>query len=157
MNEEVSLLNSRSLSQFSSLSIPARWLFTKQRRENSAPLLTNATRPSPKSGEQKKVRPSFYLAASCLALGVSGFLLLPPAAHSDEQTEKLFAHGWTISESHPCSEMEPGSFFEADSDQVAIEGYFSTTGLILISGSTLPEPPYQCRKIKQPSFIQEIQ
>ncbi|MGE3262783.1 MAG: hypothetical protein AB7K68_13465 [Bacteriovoracia bacterium] len=111
---------------------------------------STATKPSKKSA----VRPSFYLAATSLALGVAGFLLLPGTAETPENFETLLAHGWQLTDSTPCQNLEPGTYFELESESGVAEGFFSLSGQWLISD--LPEPPFLCRKISRPTFIQEI-
>lgn len=143
-----------SSSQFSWLFFsrftPARWRSTGQRESVSVPSSSTATKASKKSG----VRPSFYLAATSLALGVSGFLLLPGAAEPSENFEALLAHGWQLADSIPCPAVEPGNYFELESESGVAEGFFSPKGQWLVSD--LPEPPFTCRTISRPTFIQEI-
>jgi hypothetical protein len=161
MKAEASLLSSPSFSQFYLRFMPARLRSTVPLPGVSTPSSKSATQTSRKSAAtakaKAKARPSFYLAASCLALGVSGYLFLPGEEANVENLNALLAKGWVFADSSACPRLEQGIFFEIDSDQGGnIEGFLTSSGRWLISAPALPQAPYSCRKIKAPSFIQEI-
>lgn len=154
MKKEAFLSNSPLRSRSCSRFMPARWHFTKPPAGSSGPSSTKETRPSKKSAG--KPRPSFYLAASCLALGISGYLILQPPAELETEISTLLARGWQWNESVRCANAAPGTYFEFESPTSSVEGFFSQSGRWLTALETLPEPPYQCRKISRPTFIQEV-
>ncbi|MGZ3696066.1 MAG: hypothetical protein ACXWQO_18590 [Bdellovibrionota bacterium] len=133
--------------------MPARFQSTPQQEKGSVRSCASGTKASKKSG----ARPSFYLAASCLALAISGYLLLPSPQEAQENLDYLLGHAWQWIDSTPCADAEPGNFFEIESQQDSTEAYLSRTGRWLIASPALPEAPFVCHKINAPLFIQEIQ
>lgn len=151
MKEEESLLNLRWPLPYFARSTPAPPSSTAVPTGGFARSSSSATKESKKRG----VRPSFYLAASMLTLGVSGWMLLPKRAQLDDY-EMLLAKGWEFTDSMNCPGLEPGSYFTVESENASAEGYYGPDGRWMASALPLPEAPATCRKITQPTFIQEV-
>lgn len=109
-----------------------------------------------KRSKRSAPRPSFYLAAACLALGVSGFLLTSQAPKSSPHPE-LLERGWQTVDFVPCPGLEPNDFFELEGDGTSIEGLFVDAGTWLISRPLGASENTSCHKIKFPAFIEEVQ
>ena len=82
-------------------------------------------------------------------------MLIPQSRRLDDY-ETLLAKGWEWADSVNCPALVPGSYFTIESENASAEGYFGPDGRWMVSALPLPESPATCRKISQPTFIQEV-
>lgn len=154
MKREESFLNQLFRSYLSPYSFPARFLSIGHGKKSIPPLSTSGTK---KSASCAPRRPSAYLSLAFLALAISAFLSLRgESGNLDSQSPRLLAKGWAQTDPPACENLKEG-YFELESENSTVELYHSPSGQILSSRPTpWPEPPYHCRPIAKPSFIQEI-
>jgi hypothetical protein len=74
---------------------------------------------------------------------------------ADPRTTSLLARGWVSVDHLECPSPSPGSFFEVSGEQGSAEVLALKSGF-LASRAPLPEPPYECRQIHEPHFVEEI-
>ena len=79
-----------------------------------------------------------------------------PAAALDEETLYLRARGWLDVSAPECKSLAYQHYYELESMEDSAEIFVSADGNILGAKAPLPEPPYSCRPIPKPNFIQEI-
>jgi hypothetical protein len=90
-------------------------------------------------------------------LAVSAFLSLRAETEpEDPQIAPLLAHGWEWVDSTPCGNLEPGRFYEIESEAQAAELYAAGSDRYLTAAPHWPEAPALCRPITKPTFIQEV-
>lgn len=112
-----------------------------------------------KASKGSAARPSVILRLACLALGISAYLgLQAPPTEEDPQLTSLAARGWSPVEGSPCPGLEPGNFYEAESESESREFYYLGAEQTLSARPPpWPEGELRCRKISHPSHVQEIQ
>jgi hypothetical protein len=101
-------------------------------------------------------RPSYYLMAACFLLLISAAVgLSGGAAEEDPALSALRARGWAALDHVECAGLTAGDYFEVSSEKESAEIYYLGASS-LASRAPLPEPPYECRKIPKPHFVEEI-
>ena len=103
-------------------------------------------------------RPSFYLMTFCLMLVVSAAVGLSEESSlsADPLTAPLLARGWVYLDHVDCDRLQPRAFYELSNERESAEFFTASDGRYLASRPALPEPPYECRPISEPHFIEEI-
>jgi hypothetical protein len=97
------------------------------------------------------------MAASALlvisgAVGLSG----GPAQPFAQMPHQLTARGWSALDQVGCEGLLPGHYYEVGNEESTAEIFAFEEGRFLASRLPLPEPPYACRPIFEPNFVEEI-
>lgn len=100
-------------------------------------------------------KPSLYLTLAFLFLGISSYLALQGENNPISPWGKILqSKGWQEIERANCPEKF--TFAEIGNETESREIYQSES-IVLASKLPLPDAPYICHEIKQPSFITEIE
>ena len=127
-------------------------MFIKNWKIDFAELWKNATPPS-KIWAREKRKPSFWL---LLALAALTIFCAASEKPSDPWTPALRARGWIETEASLCKNLGPGEFGELESPETEVEVYVSMEGSVWMSKHLAETPAELCRKIRQPSYVEEI-
>jgi hypothetical protein len=91
-----------------------------------------------------------------LSLTVSAALSLSGSATpAGDAAAALRARGWQETGHLVCGDLRPGAYYEAGNEESSAELLALPGGGALVSG-LLPDPPYACREIPGPQFVEEI-
>jgi hypothetical protein len=85
------------------------------------------------------------------AVGLAGGGSGPPPAE-----RRLLARGWQRADHVACGPLREGAYYEAANEEGSAELLALPEGAALVSRLPLPEPPYDCREITEPHFVEEI-
>lgn len=122
-----------------------------------------ATKPSsgtatPKStSSARKLAPNHFFRMFFLCFVIAGLLAMREDAPADPNVAMLLARGWESGDSVPCASLEPGNYYEASNGDESAEFYFVQPGQVVARPPSWPEAPLTCRKISEPTNIEELQ
>ncbi len=109
--------------------------------------------PLSKVWVREKRKPSFWL---LLLLALLTILFALSETPNDPWPQILRAHGWMKSDSPLCRNLKPGEFGEVESPETDAEIYLALDGAVLVSKRLTEVPTEICRKILEPSYVEEI-
>jgi len=95
------------------------------------------------------------MAASLFLLIAAAVSLAGEEEGADPSATALLKRGWQRIDHLDCAAPTAGSYFEVSNDQGSAEAFALNTGY-LVSRSPVPEPPYDCRLVRKPHFVEEI-
>lgn len=95
------------------------------------------------------------MAASLLLFIAAAVSLAGGEEGGDPRAAALLRRGWLPADHLDCAAPAAGSYIEISNEQGSAEVFVLASGF-LVSRAPLPEPPYDCRPVREPHFVEEI-